>query len=344
MKLRNVCSTAGFTLIELLVVIAIIAILISLLLPAVQKVREAAARSKCQNNLKQCGLAIANYEVQNGLYPTGAESGSGASYKKQRTWVVDSLPFLEQSTLLGQWDYNKKFWDTENRPVSTTRLKVLECPATPDTPGDVASEMAAVYDNGAGDREYAPYGRSDYSPFRFVNVLQGGMSNHMLAYWGSGWTATKLTTAYRNTAESFLWRRSARVMQVTDGTSNTIFLAETAGSPVVYGLGGVRVSFFSGLNVECAWPSAEGNSFVGFDLTTPPSTDYGPAGYLVGGRSCVNVTNAGWGSTRGLYSFHPAGAHVLMADGSVRMLNKDTPTYTVAAMLTPNLGEVFSDS
>ena len=92
---------AAFTLIELLVVIAIIAILIGLLLPAVQKVREAASRMKCQSQLKQLALAAHNYHDTNERFPPGAQLGA----PRFTTLFVELLPFIEQSPLYNQWDF-----------------------------------------------------------------------------------------------------------------------------------------------------------------------------------------------------------------------------------------------
>ena len=121
----------GFTLIELLVVIAIIAVLISLLLPAVQSAREAARRAQCVNNLKQLGLALANYESANGCYPYGAarENGGANGYYVGSGVFVRMLPFYEQGTLANAYNYSLHFAMAANNTVCGSGLSVLWCPS-----------------------------------------------------------------------------------------------------------------------------------------------------------------------------------------------------------------------
>jgi len=193
-------SHRGFTLIELLVVIAIIAVLIGLLLPAVQKVREAAARAQCINNLKQIGLAMHSYHGANEFFPPGFTSRSltvnGDGLGSGWGWAAYLLPYLEQDNVFRLIDLNKDIMDPSHAAVRVMALKVFLCPS--DSPP---------------------------SPTCAVPTASGNVNLGFANYVGMG--GTYEVTAFPDTSNGSYYRNSrTRVASITDGTSNTIFVIE----------------------------------------------------------------------------------------------------------------------
>ena len=206
MPQRNNRDFHGFTLVELLVVITIIGILISLLLPAVQAAREAARRMQCTNNLKQWGLALANYESTTAVYPAGSFNGSaGAStyiasgicgpngeYRRQ-TFVYSLWPYMEQTALFEQYNFNYTFYATQNTPVVKTQVPLYFCPS--DRQGMWTADPYSLRSRG---NYMVNWGYCDYSQSQPTGYKTG-------PFGVNRWT---------------------RVPDVRDGLSNTMFMSE----------------------------------------------------------------------------------------------------------------------
>jgi prepilin-type N-terminal cleavage/methylation domain-containing protein/prepilin-type processing-associated H-X9-DG protein len=300
----------AFTLIELLVVIAIIAVLIGLLLPAVQKVRAAAARLSCQNNLKQLGLGLHNYAGANdGKLPCAVAPVTAYGNQPWRGFLVDLLPYLEQDNIFRNYQRTVWWGDPANQPAINAKVSTFLCPAAPGDrlvvglsgdpilPGAPAQPTASGY---ASDY-FSPWYFSDssFSPAIIYGVIQLG--------------------------------KSVALNGITDGTSNTMWLYESGDPLTVWKAGkssGERTNVYQ--RNSAVWASPHVGSLASY--SGDGSTSPGPCAV-----NCANGLNGA-----GIYSFHPGGANVGLADGSVQFVKATTNKAVVRALVTPDGGEIVS--
>jgi len=292
----------AFTLIELLVVIAIIGILIAMLLPAVQKIREAAARLQCQNNLKQIGLAALNYEVTNGGLPPRC-----IVQPPYRGWGPCLLPYIEQEPVAKIYRYDLNFYDPANGPAISVPLKVFTCPSAPagrvDTVVDVNLKPTGTL--GAEGDYFAP--------------------NSVDAFW---WPDPQRTAAADELEAPAMAHSVARkITAITDGTSNTLLISELAGRPD-YWIKGVKQPT-QGERFPAWWgPWASYNCAI--------YKTWSDDGLTPGGFCTINCNNS-WG----IYSFHSQGANAVFCDGSVHFLRVGLDRDVFAALVTRAGGETI---
>ncbi len=346
---------SAFTLIELLVVIAIISVLIGLLLPAVQKVREAAARLKCQNNLKQIGLALHNYEGVYKRFPAAyvttnpALDGTayGISYGDQYrngtpgwAWGVLLLPFIEQDNLYRSFNLNEPCWAPVNATAARTKVPAYLCPSA--TGG---SDGFEVQREGADVRHGVPIARSDGSRVFFAHshyVTNAGIHQPWgrdTAYCYDYDTPEPVASnggSLARTDGPFYRNSKVTVAMVSDGLSNTVFIGEHS-------------SILSNKTWVGVVPGA----------VTPPRLDLRPwpsenngAGCLVGIHSgpdthdhpevIIHAPNDPFGHTDQMWGEHGNGCNVLFGDGSVRFVTTFIRPNAWVALSTRDGGEVVN--
>jgi prepilin-type N-terminal cleavage/methylation domain-containing protein/prepilin-type processing-associated H-X9-DG protein len=305
---------SGFTLIELLVVIAIIAILIGLLLPAVQKVREAAARMKCSNNLKQLGLALHNHNDTFNVLPPGQYNNfyeNDAPWIRG-CWVQPTLPFMEQDNLYRIYDTARQAngnWALVV-PNKDTIIPTLVCPSDGNSPKTQTRDTNVV--NG-------------------VSVVQGLHTNYVTC------SGSTLLIRPGNLGNGVFYVKSKnKVATIADGTSNTVFASEILVVPDSTSANDLRGRYCN------AWYMNNGFTTAQLPNTTLPDV----VGYqgISTVRSPSQLVGNGTGTADavGLYarSNHTGGVNALMGDGSVRFVSNSINLTVWQAMGTREGGEV----
>jgi prepilin-type N-terminal cleavage/methylation domain-containing protein len=290
-------SRLAFTLVELLVVIAIIGVLVALLLPAVQAARESARRMSCASNLKNIGLAMQNYHDTSQAFPIGITNPAAnvtTVVNSQWTWPARLLPFIEQQGLYQQLNVGigtvpSPTANSPLTPLVMTPLKLYMCPSDPG------------------------------NPRQFNNFLSG--------YPKLNYPAAKPMVMWRDIEQdSGLANRSTRMVDVTDGTSNTFLCGERAVAKLntFISMGGI-------------WPTQVGsNNAYTFDAN-PPNQSY-PASALTASGQCCNSANDPNNIRGSATSMHPNGLQFVLVDGSVRFIANNIDS----RRCTPNMSCITS--
>src|SRR5262245_14550274 len=308
----------AFTLIELLVVIAIIAILIGLLLPAVQKVREAANKIRCANNMKQLVIACHNYENQYGTFPQGwhethlaAQSMDNKDHY-ERYIFVDLLPYMEQNSIYSAWKFNIAWYASPNSQFTVggpgnpqiKKISTLICPSTVD----------------GVERRKGYYSPTDYcisesigTPFLTSLQLSPASTGIRDPRNRSMFPSPKNPVTVGGVTKYFQ-PDAMRVLDITDGTAQTIMFMEDAGRPDFWDPGAPNAGYPAG-NESWGDPSSRITVQVNCGSTT-------------NGRA-INCNNG-----NEVLSFHPGGCNFALADGAVVFIRETIKGKVFQALYT----------
>lgn len=330
MKRRR--QRSAFTLIELLVVIAIIGVLIALLLPGIQKARDAAARVQCQNNLKQIALGLHNYHDTYKAFPQNHRPVGATTGSVRERWFTVILPYIEQEALGNAYDSTTNWDSASNLPITATPITVARCPAAPN-PTRLDNNPAGTSPLGWGTNNPPIIAVTDYAGVYGVHPAFSAATGIVPANPFGVITNSNGADPY-----------PVAITDIKDGTSNTILVAESAGKPFLF-----QGTVQQGLNLSLHGTNGGGWSRPATEIWLIGFAD--KYGTIPGGSFTVNAANgvdtggtyplaAPAGAALGtegsgqIYGFHTGGANIALADGSVRMLTSNVSAAIVSSLVT----------
>jgi prepilin-type N-terminal cleavage/methylation domain-containing protein/prepilin-type processing-associated H-X9-DG protein len=323
---------AAFTLIELLVVIAIIGILIGLLIPAVQKVREAANRVQCQNNLKQIGLALHNHHNSRNRFPAGSINKQDWAWSAPRiTYMIFLYPYMDQDAAYNRWDPNiveASGGDGGVIPWCGSANSV-----GPDAPTSVVVKILLCPSDGWGGPT------STNRPSTGITLGTWNNCNYLGFFGDKNYGAGLPGAIPHNKKAAFGFNYGARLGDITDGTSNTMVFGE----------------YLTGLSQEDAPFDFRGVPWIDFpgcsQLYTQSTPNSSSPDLFHPGKYCYDrpelnlpcAASTADQTTAAARSRHPGGVNVLLADGSVHFINQGINLDTWQALGSISGGEVPGD-
>ncbi len=353
---ESLSKRRGFTLVELLVVIAIIGVLVALLLPAVQAAREAARRMQCANNMKQIGLGLITYSDVKKTLPAatqfrpGKAAGSSAwpppdDNGAGGTWVLEILPFVEQQALYARFDRKKPCNDVKNFPVLETPIPFLVCPSDGDAPSGGVYEAGIKVDGGGINPKTARQmglwypvsaGPTHFDACPFCTNVPG-QPNYCCqgSSFGSGPVILPNDPigAINTPAPTFAglfgrWEKGISLKEIGDGTTNVIMAGEQINGHCRYTCAHCPNFPFSATNIPINTMLRHTEGAINANTPT------------VNSMLSTDPEIGGYAQACGYKSRHPAGAHMLMADGSVHFLSESIDFYIYNLLGARSSGEV----